>query len=103
METEAKLDTVYAPSEDVVYREIDGEPIIVPLSAGVGDMEDTLFSLNSTGQAIWKRLDGRKQLAQVVEELSSEFDATTAEIQQSVLGFVGELLTRGMLVENAQR
>jgi len=39
-------DSVYAVSDDVVAREIEGEIIIVPLVAGIGDLEDELFTLN---------------------------------------------------------
>ena len=39
METSITLDTICAPSEDVVAREIEGELITVPLAAGIGDME----------------------------------------------------------------
>ena len=45
---------MYVPSEDIVAREIEGELIIVPLAAGIGDMEDELFSLNETGREIWE-------------------------------------------------
>ena len=47
---------VYKPSDDVVAREIEGEIIIVPLVAGIGDIEDELFTLNETGKAIWDKL-----------------------------------------------
>ena len=47
-----RLDAVYTPSEDIVAREIEGEIIIVPLVAGIGDMEDELYTLNDTGKAI---------------------------------------------------
>ena len=43
-----------------------GEIIIVPLVAGIGDMEDELFTLNDTGKAIWDTLDRRRGLACVV-------------------------------------
>jgi hypothetical protein len=43
MEPKVNLDAAYVPSEDVVAREIEGELIIVPLAAGIGDMEDELF------------------------------------------------------------
>jgi len=99
METKVKLDTAYSPSENVVFREIDGESIIVPLSAGIGDMEDALFSLNETGKAIWGHLDGEKDLKQVARELAAEFEAPVAEVENDVVGFVEELLKRGMLVE----
>jgi hypothetical protein len=103
MEITAKLDTIYQPSEDVVYREIDGESIIVPLTAGIGDMEDALFSLNETGKVIWKKLDGARSLKTVIGELAREFEATQSELEPDVLGFVEELLSRGMLVEENEK
>lgn len=99
METKVCLDTAYFPSEDVVAREIEGELIIVPLVAGIGNMEDELFTLNDTGRAIWKRLDGKKNLKEVVEELSAEFETSAGEIEKDVIGFVEELLKRRMVVE----
>ena len=99
METKMCLDTVYVPSEGVVAREIEGELIIVPLVAGIGDVEDELFTLNETGRAIWKRLDGKRNLKKVVEELSAEFETPAGEIERDVVGFVEELLKRRMLVE----
>jgi len=98
METEVRMGSVYAPSEDVVAREIEGEIIIVPLVAGIGDMEDELFTLNETGKNIWGRLDGKKTLNAVVAELAGEYGAPTDEIAKDVTGFVSELLKRRMLV-----
>ena len=91
------LEKIYAPSEDIVAREIEGEIVIVPLIAGIGDADDDLYTLNETGQAVWKLLDGVRTLGQVTEELSEEFEG--AEIAQDVLGFVRELVKRRILVE----
>lgn len=100
MESIPKIDAVYAPSEDVVFRIVDDEPIIVPLSAGVGDMEDALFTLNETGHAIWDKLDGKRSLEQLVDVLTMDFeDVTREEVEEDVLGFIGELLRRGLLIE----
>lgn len=97
--TRKPLDTVYAPSEDVVAREIEGELIIVPLVAGIGDLEDELFTLNETGKAIWKLLDGRRTLGEVILALSEAYAAQPGEIEADVLGLVDELARRRMLVE----
>lgn len=94
-----QLDVVYMPSEDVVAREIEGELIIIPLAAGIGDMEDELYTLNETGQAIWQKLDGKASLRAVAAAMAKEYDAPVGEIEQDVLGLVGELLKRRMLVE----
>jgi hypothetical protein len=94
-----KLNAVYMPSEDVVAREIEGELIIVPLAAGIGNMEDELYSLNESGVAIWKLLDGKNSLKKISTDLVGEYDASLSEIEQDVLGLVSELLKRKMLVE----
>ena len=99
--TAVEIDSVYAPSEDVVAREISGELIIVPLVAGIGDLEDELFTLNETGRAIWKELDGQRNLRDIVDGLAQAYDAPAAEIEQDVLGLVEELVRRRMLVEVA--
>ena len=97
--TTIRMDGVYAPSDDVVAREIAGELIIVPLVAGIGDMEDELYTLNETGKAIWDRLDGRATLSGIIADLALEFDAPPGEIEHDVLGMVEELVRRRMLVE----
>lgn len=101
MTPEPHLDAIYAPSQDIVAREIGGELIIVPLVAGVGDMEDELYSLNETGVAIWKRLDGRTTLRTLAADLAVEYDAPRDEIEQDVRGLVGELLRRRIVVDAA--
>ena len=90
---------VYTHSDDVVAREIEGELIIVPLVAGIGDMEDELFTLNETGKAIWDLLDGKRSLGYVSAALAENYESPASEIEQDVLGLVEELLKRKMLVE----
>ena len=91
------LTSICTPSEDVVVRLIEGELLIVPLTAGVGDAGDELYTLNSSGQAIWQQLDGRRTLGEVVEALAQEYDAPRAVLEQDVLGLTGELLRRKIL------
>jgi hypothetical protein len=94
-----RMDTVLAHSSDVVSREIDGALIIVPLTSGVGDMEDDLFSMNESGTEIWKMLDGKRTLQEIVDVLARQYQAESEEIAQDVAGIVTELLKRKMLVE----
>ena len=101
MDVKARLDAVYAPSEDIVARSIEGELIIVPLVAGIGDLEDELYTLNETGKAIWDRLDGKKKLKEVLAELSTEFEAPAGEIEKDLIGLLEELVRRKILVEVA--
>jgi hypothetical protein len=95
------LATICAPSEDVVAREIEGDIVIVPLVAGIGDADDELFTLNETGKAIWKQLDGARTLGDVAKVLAQEFEAPLAELQADVLGFAGEMTERRILAAMA--
>lgn len=96
-----KMDIVLTISEDVVARKIEGELIIVPLVAGIGDLEDELFTLNDTGRAIWDQLDGKRTLGEIIAALGQDYDAPPGEIERDVLGLVQELVRRRMLVEVA--
>ncbi len=102
MATDLKLDAVCAPSEDVVARQIEGEVIIVPVVAGIGDAEDELYTLNPTGQAIWQEVDGQRTLKDVAASLAGEFNAPLPELENDVLGFASELTRRGILTVKAE-
>ena len=91
------LSTICAPSEDVVAREIEGDIVIVPLVAGIGDADDELFTLNEAGKAIWQQLDGQRTLGDVALALSGEFDAPLDKLQADVLGFAGAMTQRRIL------
>lgn len=99
MKKKANPNKIYQPSDDVVAREIEGELILVPISSGIGDLEDELYTLNEVGKAIWKKLDGRKNLKLITEELLDEYESDEGRIEEDVIGFIGELLKRGMVVE----
>jgi len=93
------LRQVFAISEDVVVREIEDELIIVPIASGIGDMEDDLYSMNETGKAILLKIDGEKTLKQIAQDLSGTYEASIDQIQEDVLGLVGELVKRRMLIK----
>lgn len=98
MEIKVLLNSVYVPSQDVVAREIEGELIIIPLTSGIGDLGDELYTLNETGRAIWQSLDGKRSLQEVIASLKDEFEASNDDIEKDVPGLVAELLRRKMLV-----
>jgi len=95
------LNSICIPSQGVVAREIEGEIVIVPVTAGIGEAEDELYTLNETGQAIWQKLDGLRTLKDVVASLASEFTSPLSELETDVLGFASELTQRGILVAKA--
>jgi len=99
MTTDLTLDGIYTPSENIVARLIEGEVMIVPLTAGIGESDEGLYTLNECGQAIWQQLDGRQSLRAVAAQLAAEYEAAEGEIEADVLGLARELLERGILAE----
>jgi len=99
MNEKIDLGRVYEPSDDVVVREIEGEIVIVPLTSGIGDLEDELFTLNETGRDIWTRIDGSRPLGAVIEDLAKDYDAPDGLVRRDVVGILQELLERRMIVE----
>ena len=99
MHETVNLNTVFIPSEDVVARSIEGELIIVPLVNGIGDMEDSLFTLNETGRAIWERLDGKCNLSNIAIDLSTIYEAPLDEMEQDVVGLMVELVKRKIVAK----
>lgn len=90
--------SICQPSEDVVAREIEGEIVIIPLVAGIGDADDELYTLNETGQAIWQLLDGSRTLGEVAALLQEEYHVQEKdELLEDVLGFAAEMVAQGIL------
>jgi hypothetical protein len=99
MEVHISPDAIYAHSEDIVARVIEGEIIIVPLISGIGDTDDELYTLNDSAREIWDLLDGQRDIVAIAAELSGVYDAPLDEIKEDISGLVKELLKRRMLVE----
>jgi hypothetical protein len=89
-----RVDSVYIPSEDVVARVIEGELILVPLTAVPKENEGELYSLNPTGRAIWNLLDGKNTVSVVAEKLAAEYETTPDALLPDILGLLTELLNR---------
>ena len=71
----------------------------MPIVAGIGDIDGSIFGLNETGRAIWDRLDGRTTLRQIAVALSDEYAAPVGQIESDVQGLMEELIKRKMVVE----
>ena len=83
--------SVLKRSENTVFRKIGDEYIIVPIAESVADVE-SIFNLNETGAAIWDKIDGKKNLKEIIKEIEEEFEAEGQQLEMDVLEFVNELI-----------
>ena len=94
-----KWDSVYKQNKDVVAREIENEYILVPVTSGIGDLDEEIYALNETGRLIWDKIDGVKDMNAVKSDLLSEFDVQEQELVRDISGFVQELEKRNILIK----
>ena len=83
-------------SPDVVARKIGDETILVPVVAGIGNMDDDLYTVKGSAEEIWNRLDGTSTLDDIAKALSNAYAASYEIVLQDVSGFCTELCERNL-------
>jgi hypothetical protein len=92
-----KSDAVYAASDFVVVRLVENQVVLLSVEPGRDDADNEPYFLNSTGQIIWRKLDGHKSLRDIVKALATEFRTPAKIIEKDVAAFVEKLVERKFL------
>ncbi len=79
-------------SPDVVFRDMDGEAVILDLHSGA------YFGLNEVGTRIWQLIAGGSDEQAIVTTVASEYAAEPATIARDVEHLLTELRTRGLIL-----
>jgi hypothetical protein len=87
----------FVRSEQVVFREVAGETILVPLCADVGDL-GSVYVLNPVGAAVWQGLAGPSSCGELARQLTGVFDTTEAAAREDVQDFLQALLVEKLVV-----
>jgi hypothetical protein len=85
------MDTILKKSENVVFRKIQDEYILVPMVASAADVE-SIFNLNETGAALWESIDGIKKLSDMITDIKAEYESEGGQIENDVMAFVNEMM-----------
>jgi len=87
----AALDRIVRVPDDVLFRELHGEAVILNLASS------TYFGLDAVGTRIWQLCEAHGSLQAVLEAMQREFDASGDKLQLDLLMFVDELVSKGLL------
>ena len=79
--------------ENVVFEVLDGEAVLLNLTAGV------YFGLNPTGTRVWELLREHPTRDGIRRAMLEEFDVEPAALDRDLDELFGELLSRGLLIE----
>ena len=80
--------------EDVIYRDVAGEAVILNLETGV------YFGLDPVGSRIWSLIGELRDSDKVLEALLAEYDVEEKQLRADLDELVGQLLTNALLKED---
>ena len=89
--TASGLDAAFRIPDEVIFRELDGEAVVLNLDTGI------YFGLDAVGTRIWRLLVERKPLKAVLDSLIDEYEAPPDRLQRDLLAFVERLDDKGLL------
>ena len=84
------LDSSVELSDDAIFREMDGEAVILNLESG------TYFGLDPVGTRIWQLVEKHGSLRVVFEQMRQEFDVESEVLERDLLDLVGRFAEKGL-------
>lgn len=79
------LDHTFTLSKDAVFRDLDGEAVILDLGSG------TYFGLNAVGARMWQLIEQHSGLRTVFDHLCREYDAEPYVLERDLIALVSRL------------
>lgn len=86
------LDSTVAASDDAVFREMDGESVLLNLETGM------YFGLDEVGTRVWRLAADNGSLRAIRERLVEEYDADAATIERDLLALADALVSKGLWI-----
>ena len=81
-------------SDDVVFRELDGEAVILNLGSG------TYFGLDEVGTRVWSLIETHGSLRTVHDALLTEYDVPADILEQDLIHLVSAMAASGLVVRS---
>jgi hypothetical protein len=85
----------------IVSRVIAGETLVVPICAGIGDME-AVYTFNGLGAQLWHSLEQSRTEEDLIALVMQNFNVTVGVAESDVRAFLADLKQTG-LVTSASR
>ena len=77
--------------DDVVFRNVVGEAMILHLGTG------TYFGLDPVGTRMWQLIVEQQELGAVCDRMTGEFDAPVEQIRRDLVELVEQLIAKRLL------
>jgi hypothetical protein len=90
--TEVSLRTKLRVADDVVFREVEGEAVILSIGSG------SFFGLTPVATRIWELVGQGQALDEILATLVAEYDAPQDVIERDLRELAGQLVARRLAV-----
>jgi coenzyme PQQ synthesis protein D (PqqD) len=84
------LDSKVAVSEESIFRELEGESVVLNLETGM------YYGLDEVGTEIWRAVEETGMLRQALDRVLAEFDTDRAAAESDLLELAQGLLDKGL-------
>ena len=83
-------------SDDVVFRDLAGEAVILNLAKG------TYFGLDSVGTRIWHLMSEHGSTEEVMKALLAEYEVEEGRLRQDLDNLIRQLIDKGLVRTDAE-
>jgi hypothetical protein len=98
VDTQELLKKRIVRAESMVFRQIAGEAILVPICTRVEDA-DNIYTLNEVAARIWELLDGSRNVGEITDVIVNEFEVSRQTAEADVLELIEKLVALNALKE----
>ena len=88
----------YQANPNYILREIAGEYILVPTGRELENFNG-LATMNETGVFLWKLLEEKNSLEEIVDHFKKEYDLITEECWEDVKEFLQLAISKNMILK----
>ena len=85
------LDTHVRIPEEVVFRVLEAESVVLNLESGI------YFGLDDVGTRMWQLIDELQSLRGVADALAREYEAPREQLDSDLIAFVEQLHAKGLV------
>ena len=93
------LENRYRRSENVIFRKVADETILVPIKGNVADLS-FIYTLTEVAAFIWEKIDGRRKLIDIKETIMTEYDVSSDDAEKDLLELIGQLEETGSIFKD---
>lgn len=91
------LEKRYKKNDDIVFRKIADEFLLVPIRNNIRNFE-SIFTLNDVGTRVWELIDGSRAVSAIRDCIVDEFEVSPETVTNDLQEFLQSLEETGSIL-----